>query len=69
MGSRFTPCMREISDLADQSQKWPCPNSTRSTTDVCSLSELCGMGGVDSHPNQVNKISEQFLKIDFLNGD
>ncbi|KAH3665414.1 hypothetical protein OGAPHI_003598 [Ogataea philodendri] len=45
-GARYLPCMTSIESVLDASSvKWPCPNSTSSSTDVCSLSELCGMGG------------------------
>lgn len=52
MGSRFTPCMHNINDTIDpiggEVTSWPCPNTTSIGPDApkCSLSELCGMGGV-----------------------
>lgn len=55
MGARFTPCMHAIKDITDdRTINFPCPNSTDATTNVCSLSELCGMGGLkdDQTPNQ-----------------
>lgn len=47
MGARFTPCMHAIPDITSSTVdlKFPCPNSTTLDTNVCSLSELCGMGG------------------------
>ena len=57
MGARYVPCMKNIEGVQDAKQAftWPCPNSTStSTTDpsnTCSLSELCGLGGVPNpHP-------------------
>lgn len=55
MGARYNPCMRayqleacennEPLDDPNSEITWPCPNST--TLDaVCSLSDLCGFGGV-----------------------
>lgn len=55
MGARFTPCMHAIKGVTDVDDlKFPCPNSTDTASDVCSLSELCGMGGVpdDGPPGQ-----------------
>jgi membrane associated rhomboid family serine protease len=49
MGSRFTPCMHNINQtIANNVQSWPCPNTTSLDPGslTCSLSELCGMGGV-----------------------
>ncbi|KAF1836293.1 rhomboid family membrane protein [Decorospora gaudefroyi] len=46
MGARFAPCMHNIESIIDaRVTQWPCPNTT-SLTSECSLSELCGMGGV-----------------------
>lgn len=46
MGARFTPCMHAIANVTDDSSlRFPCPNSTTTETNVCSLHELCGMGG------------------------
>lgn len=59
MGVRFTPCMHFIAGVTNDSTiQFPCPNSTTTATNVCSLSELCGMGGIpepstkESPPNQ-----------------
>ncbi|KAK9463530.1 uncharacterized protein V1516DRAFT_694033 [Lipomyces oligophaga] len=52
MGSRFNPCMSYIQGVTDKAGDWPCPSSTTVDTDVCTLSELCGMGGVGSRPDQ-----------------
>ncbi|KAF2029241.1 rhomboid-domain-containing protein [Setomelanomma holmii] len=49
MGARFTPCMHNIKEvIANDVIQWPCPNTTSLSTEFlsCSLSELCGMGGV-----------------------
>lgn len=46
MGARFTPCMHGIDKITnDPMLRFPCPNSTTATTNVCSLAELCGMAG------------------------
>jgi membrane associated rhomboid family serine protease len=53
MGARFTPCMHAIEGITDTpSLKFPCPNSTTTDTNTCSLQELCGMGGLGDPPNQ-----------------
>lgn len=53
MGARFTPCMHAIEGITDMpSLKFPCPNSTTTDTNTCSLQELCGMGGLGDPPNQ-----------------
>ncbi|ODV63936.1 rhomboid family protein [Ascoidea rubescens DSM 1968] len=53
MGSRFRPCMQEIEGITNVNDiLFPCPNSTTTDTDVCSLSELCGMGGLP--PNTID---------------
>lgn len=58
MGARFTPCMHAIKNITDvDNLMFPCPNSTTTATNVCSLSQLCGMGGLPdpisaSVPNQ-----------------
>jgi len=47
MGARYSPCMHNIDAIqgSDIPIQWPCPNST-ATTGTCSLSDLCGFGGV-----------------------
>ncbi|KAL5119615.1 hypothetical protein ACEQ8H_002461 [Pleosporales sp. CAS-2024a] len=57
MGSRFTPCMHNINQtIANNVQSWPCPNTTDldAASLSCSLSELCGMGGVPSQAGVTN---------------
>jgi len=47
MGARYVPCMHNVEAIQGSTIQisWPCPNTT--TTDgVCSLSELCGFGGI-----------------------
>ncbi|TPX09659.1 uncharacterized protein E0L32_009132 [Thyridium curvatum] len=62
MGARFTPCMHNIPDLQGGSGPvfWHCPNSTTDDTDdprnKCTLSEVCGFGGV---PNPVYNNKDQ----------
>jgi membrane associated rhomboid family serine protease len=52
MGSRFVSCMKNIPGVQDANAtiNWPCPNTTTSDADAasnhCTLSELCGFGGV-----------------------
>lgn len=49
-GARFVPCMHNVEGItnANATISWPCPNAT--STDIsdnsCTLSELCGFGGV-----------------------
>lgn len=42
IGSRFEPCMLPEAYLS-WDVLWPCPNSTTTDTQVCSLMELCGL--------------------------
>lgn len=47
LGARYPPCMHNI-DVVQGSKEdvsWPCPDSTSVDTE-CTLSELCGFGGV-----------------------
>ena len=52
MGARFVPCMHNIKGIQDAKKAipWPCPNSTSNDANLpenqCTLSELCGFGGV-----------------------
>ena len=52
MGSRYVPCMKNIEGVQDAKEEftWPCPNTTTTNPqdprNSCSLSELCGLGGV-----------------------
>ena len=52
MGSRFVPCMHNIPAVQGSTIKidWPCPNTTTNDADAasqqCTLSQLCGFGGV-----------------------
>lgn len=52
MGARFDPCMKNIEGVqnAQLAIYWPCPNTTttnsNAATNQCTLSELCGFGGV-----------------------
>ncbi|KAB8296678.1 hypothetical protein EYC80_002101 [Monilinia laxa] len=53
MGSRFTPCMHNMTGIPDLTAiSWPCPNTTSSTDVECSISDLCGFGGVGATPDQ-----------------
>ena len=47
MGARYVPCMHQIAGITnDTTIQFPCPNSTTVDTNVCNLSELCGLSGV-----------------------
>lgn len=50
MGARYQPCMHNMPGVQNSSIpiSWPCPDATSTTgPDVtCTLSELCGLGGV-----------------------
>lgn len=50
MGSRYQPCMHTMPNVQNSTGtiSWPCPNATATTGDsvTCSLSDLCGFGGV-----------------------
>lgn len=52
MGTRFVPCMKNVKGVegSDAITNWGCPNATSSNIESsayrCSLSELCGFGGV-----------------------
>lgn len=49
MGARYAPCMNPIKSITnDTSINFPCPNSTNTDTNVCSLNELCGLSGISS---------------------
>ncbi|KKY30119.1 putative rhomboid family membrane protein [Diaporthe ampelina] len=49
-GARFVPCMHNVDGItnANESISWPCPNTTSSDTStyICTLSDLCGFGGI-----------------------
>lgn len=59
MGARFVPCMHNVEGIQNAGKPggitWPCPNTTTSDVDdptqKCSLSELCGFGGVPENYN------------------
>ncbi|KAF2643818.1 rhomboid-domain-containing protein [Massarina eburnea CBS 473.64] len=52
MGARYPPCMHYIEKIVDNKvTDWLCPNTTSlDAKSVCSLNEVCGLGGV---PKQV----------------
>ncbi|CAH6719448.1 hypothetical protein CLIB1444_02S08790 [[Candida] jaroonii] len=73
MGARYTPCMNQIEGITnDTSIQYPCANSTKLDTNVCSLNELCGLSGIPTHgdswdPNQWYRIiTPIFLHAGFL---
>ncbi|KAH8846796.1 hypothetical protein MCOR27_005259 [Pyricularia oryzae] len=47
MGARYMPCMHNVDGVQDSPNviSWPCPNMTTQAP-ACTLSELCGFGGV-----------------------
>ena len=57
MGARFVPCMHNVPQIQTSSTRirWPCPNSTtldaNSPSNDCTLSDLCGFGGVPEFYN------------------
>lgn len=56
VGARYQPCMHNMPNVQNATTRiqWPCPNATATTgSDVsCTLSELCGLGGVPNpRPN------------------
>lgn len=53
MGARYQPCMHNMEGVQNSALdmrpvQWPCPGTTSTATEdnQCSLSELCGFGGV-----------------------
>ncbi|KAF2710213.1 rhomboid family membrane protein-like protein [Pleomassaria siparia CBS 279.74] len=66
MGARYTPCMHNIQVLTDLVEpiNWPCPNNTNSNVTeaaACTLSQVCGMGGVpDQTPDTSLTAEERF---------
>jgi membrane associated rhomboid family serine protease len=49
MGARYPPCMHNIKTIIENDvTTWPCPDTTSLdlSTHNCTLSQLCGMGGV-----------------------
>lgn len=73
MGARYVPCMNGMKDLTnDTSIQYPCPNSTTLDTNVCSLSELCGLSGIPVNEDGYNPgqwyriITPIFLHAGFL---
>ena len=55
MGARYPPCMHSMPLIQNRTEtiSWPCPNTTSltdPTSSSCTLSELCGLGGVTLPP-------------------
>jgi len=60
MGARFVPCMHNVVGIETRTSpvSWPCPNTTDSSVEECSLSQLCGFkpfnvsytGSIDAKP-------------------
>lgn len=49
-GARFVPCMHNVDGItnANETISWPCPDTTSADTStyICTLSDLCGFGGI-----------------------
>jgi membrane associated rhomboid family serine protease len=60
MGARYVPCMRNYDEIQghEVEVRFVCPSATTSATE-CTLSELCGFGGVPNPvPNEPNQKPE-----------
>lgn len=73
MGARYVPCMHPIANVTlDMTLQFPCPNSTTVDTNVCNLSQLCGMGGIPIVNNtyfpdqRIRIVTPIFLHAGFL---
>lgn len=73
MGARYVPCMHIVDGITtDATIQFPCANSTTTDTNVCSLSDLCGLStiklvGNEWIPNQWYRIFiPMFLHAGFL---
>ncbi|EDK38656.2 hypothetical protein PGUG_02754 [Meyerozyma guilliermondii ATCC 6260] len=73
MGARYVPCMQSLRGITtDTTIQFPCPNSTSVDTNVCSLSELCGLSGIPIEYNRYEPdqwyriITPIFLHAGFL---
>lgn len=52
MGARYIPCMHQMQDITtDTSILFPCANSTDTDTNVCNLSQLCGLSTIPQVDN------------------
>ncbi|KAI0137549.1 hypothetical protein BJ170DRAFT_66571 [Xylariales sp. AK1849] len=64
MGSRYVNCMHNVDGIQNSNYtriNWPCPNTTTSDSNdpsmKCTLSELCGFGGVPE-PHQYGSLDD-----------
>ncbi|RDW94958.1 hypothetical protein BP5796_00721 [Coleophoma crateriformis] len=59
MGSRYVPCMHNVAGIQDSTVtiSWGCPNTTSNSVADCTLSDLCGFGGVPN-PNYNGDIKQ-----------
>lgn len=60
MGARYDPCMKNVEGIqnANATINWPCPNTTSVNDASCSLSDLCGFGGVPN-PHVLGSTDDQ----------
>jgi membrane associated rhomboid family serine protease len=69
MGSRYGPCMHNMTGIQDSAVAvtWPCPNSTTTDTsspdNSCTLSQLCGFGGVPEPSQDTGKSPNQWFRF------
>lgn len=71
VGARYPPCMHYVASIQDSNVtiSWPCPNATSTTgSDVqCTLSQLCGFGGVPEptvgNPDNSNAAPNQWWRF------
>ncbi|KAK6463698.1 hypothetical protein DFJ63DRAFT_313007 [Scheffersomyces coipomensis] len=62
MGARYVPCMQQIQNITDDTTiQFPCANSTTVETNVCSLSQLCGLQPIPMVNNAF--IPDQWYRI------
>lgn len=70
MGSRYMPCMHNVKGIQSSTEiiSWGCPNTTSNSVADCTLSDLCGFGGVpnpkyDGDSNQSPEPNQWFRFI------
>lgn len=64
MGARYVPCMHRIKGVTDDTSiLFPCANSTSEDTFTCSLSDLCGLSGLQTYDNGEKYAPNQWYRI------